>query len=120
MPGHICNTSDEYFMEKPLGNCFENSFHYMFSPKTGSPDMVLVHGMVSGQDGMRFEHAWVENGDIAIDTTLDLNNPNFFHKSLYYAQGKINPQTIKRYTRIEAFVMASKYMHYGNWEDLGE
>ena len=54
---------------------------------------VLVHALVHGQGsakGLRFPHAWVEDGDTVIDVS---NGRNIrMNKKIYYAFGRVDPK----------------------------
>jgi hypothetical protein len=51
-----------------------------------NPNLVMVHGEVSGQgqiSGIRYGHAWIEDGDMVIDNS---NNRNLkIPKMIYYS-----------------------------------
>jgi hypothetical protein len=78
---------------------------------------VRGQGAVSG---LRFPHAWVEDGD----TVLDYSNGNKINmdKRVYYAIGGIKPNekgAYKKYNFQEMKKKLKSYMHYGPW-DLDE
>lgn len=91
--------------------------------KSSSGKPVLVHALVYGQGavaGLRFPHAWVEDGD----TVIDQSNGNDIRidKRVYYAIGKIKPNekgAYKTYTYIEMTRKLRSTGHYGPW-DLNE
>ena len=87
----------------------------------GSP--VLVHALVYGRGevkGLRFPHAWVEDGDEVIDKSNGLNVR--LPKKLYYTLGKIDPNQKGAYKKYAFSDMKKKLIstgHYGPW-DLDE
>ncbi len=103
---------------KKLGDCFENSVELMMENR--GVDFILVHGLVTGTGGdvvgMRYVHAWVELGNIVIDTSREINNPIIRAKNNYYEIGKIKVSETKRYNLKEIGDMILKYKVYGPWE----
>jgi len=101
------------------GNCFQVAADYVMDEGLrGRKDLILVHGVVTGQGpikGLKFSHAWVEDGEDVIDKSngrdLQLN------KRAYYALGRVG-LTIP-YTYEETRKWALKTGIYGPWEDLG-
>ena len=83
------------------------------------PDILLVHGEVSGQgplEGVRFGHAWIEIGDEVIDKA---NGKNIrMPKDVYYAVGNIKdkPGKLFKYTWSEARRKMLEHEHYGPWD----
>jgi hypothetical protein len=100
-------------------------FHSDFFGKrlkaTGSP--VLVHALVRGQGsvkGLRFPHAWVEDGNMVIDQSN--GNDIRMEKRVYYALGGIKPNEKGAYFKYSYSDMKKKLIstgHYGPW-DLDE
>jgi len=96
----------------------------------GGCDLVLVHGEVSGQgslEGVRYGHAWVEDGDTVIDQSngRDLRVPKVF----YYTLGQISSETfddegyspmggqnVHKYTWEEAREKIIESEHWGPWD----
>ena len=79
------------------GTCYVDAYHYMDSHR----NLTLVHGLVTGQgdiEGIRYNHAWVEDGDTVIDAALKgRGRDNYkFPKDLYYAIGDIKSKTTFR------------------------
>ncbi|KKN18187.1 hypothetical protein LCGC14_0958230 [marine sediment metagenome] len=101
-----------------LGDCFENSVELMMENR--GVDFILVHGLVTGTGGdvigMRYVHAWVELGNIVIDTSREMNTPVIKAKNNYYEIGKIKASETKRYNLKEVADMVLKYKVYGPWE----
>ena len=91
--------------------------------KSTSGKPVLVHALVYGQGsvaGLRFPHAWVEDGDMVIDQSN--GNDIRIDKRVYYAIGKIKPNekgAYNTYTYIEMTRKLRSTGHYGPW-DLDE
>jgi hypothetical protein len=91
--------------------------------KSTSGKPMLVHALVYGQgsvSGLRFPHAWVEDGDIVIDQSN--GNDIRMDKRVYYALGRIKPNekgAYKAYTYIEMTRKLKSTNHYGPW-DLNE
>ena len=101
------------------GDCYEAAFKYIMEKSLFGPEnrLVLVHGTPLGQgpiEGLRFGHAWVEDGN----TVIDRSNGGNTHmpKRDYYELGNIDPKDSYRYSWSEAREMASKFKHYGPWE----
>ena len=116
-----------------LGDCYEAAAKYMMDEcnfGADDCDLALVHGEVSGQgplEGVRYGHAWVEDGDTVIDKSngKDLRMP----KAIYYALGQINRETfgadgydpvggqnVHRYTWPEMRKKLLDYEHWGPWD----
>lgn len=101
------------------GDCFVVAGRYILDFKfmKEGGQYTLVHGVVTGQGairGIRFLHAWIENGDMVIDKSngRDLNVP----KALYYALGNINPEETVRYTMREAKLKMIETGIFGPWD----
>lgn len=102
------------------GDCSYAAGRYISNSAFGKKDgenYILVHGLVNGQgilSGIKFVHAWVENGDMVIDKSngRDINVP----KVLYYALGNINPQETVRYTWKDVAEKMSTTGTYGPWD----
>jgi hypothetical protein len=113
------------------GDCMDAAANYMMrchsaffgEQEKNMKGAVLVHALVWGQGtcmGMRFPHAWVENGDIVIDKSngRDIR----MDKRVYYAMGQVKPKetgTYKVYTYQEMKKKLTSTHHYGPW-DLDE
>jgi len=114
-----------------LGDCYEAAGKYMMDNcMIGDCDLVLVHGEVSGQgslEGVRYGHAWVEDGDTVIDKSngRDLRVP----KAFYYTLGQISSETfdnegyspmggqnVHKYTWEEAREKIIESEHWGPWD----
>jgi hypothetical protein len=100
------------------GNCYEAAANYLLdhAAKLG-PDARLVHGLVTGQGpvaGIRFGHAWVEVGDMAIDPS----NGRLIRllRQHYYFLGQIRENELTRYTHAEIRGKMLDFLHYGPWK----
>ncbi len=99
------------------GNCFDSSYDYIISNGRDNPDLVLVHGFVSGQGklkGLRYAHGWCEDDDVVIDVSngRDIHLP----KELYYIIGEIDPNECKYYSYKEVLEISHKHEHKGPWD----
>lgn len=99
------------------GDCYEAAGRYFMDEALDADKeyFVLVHGEVRGQGslaGVRFGHAWVENGDMVIDKSngRDVRMP----KAAYYALGDI--RRTARYTAKEFRQRVLRYKHWGPWD----
>ena len=78
-------------------------------------DCVLVHGRprLTRPPHRRFDHAWVECGDVVIDRS---NGRNFVgRREDYYRVGQIEEGQVRRYRREEAVAAAVEHRHWGPW-----
>jgi len=126
-------TFDQYLTEKHDGDgdCMSAAAHLMMRfhsdffgkrlKAQGSP--VLVHALVRGRGsvaGLRFPHAWVEDGNLVIDQSN--GNDIRMEKRVYYALGGIKPNEKGAYAKYAYSDMKKKLVstgHYGPW-DLDE
>ena len=96
------------------GDCFQIAYRYFTNKRSGK----LVHGLVMGQgalDGIRYVHAWVEDGNTVIDKTL----PQRFQKMSkreYYKMGKIT--NTFSYDQKEVLDKVIETGVYGPWEKV--
>jgi len=95
------------------GDCYEAAGKYEMDH--GMAGDILVHGEVKGQGslkGIRFGHAWVENGGTVIDESngKHLRMP----KDVYYALGDIR-RTVK-YSYKEFLKKVVEAKHWGPWD----
>ena len=101
-----------------LGDCFQNAVKHLMDVE--DKDLYLVHGLVTGTGGglagIRFVHAWIEAGDVVIDTSLDINKPLITRKERYYRVGHIKESEVKRYSYNAMCTMLNKYKIFGPWE----
>jgi len=99
------------------GDCFVVAFQYVFDHR--ADDRVrLCHGLPVGTGkanmGERFDHAWVEVGDLVIDKSN--GNDVMVTREFYYRIGRIVPDSVDRYTAREAAMLALESGHYGPWD----
>jgi hypothetical protein len=99
------------------GDCFEAAGKYMMDQKMRGADegLVLVHGEVTGQgpiEGLKYGHAWVEDGDWVIDKSngQDLRLP----KEIYYALGRVGK--VHRYDYRKFARKVTDTGHWGPWD----
>jgi hypothetical protein len=117
------------------GDCYEAAANYvlnnsgvaplLLSPGvTPNPGLILVHGEVTGQgviEGVKYGHAWVEDGDMVIDVS---NGRNLrLPKDAYYALGRVNHDGVStfkpnlhRYTAAEVRRNLVKHGVWGPWD----
>lgn len=97
------------------GDCFVVAGKAILDDTTNL--LVLVHGMVTGTGKLmnkRFDHAWVEIGDVVLDNS---NNNNItMRKERYYELGNIDPTETQRYSNQEALKNMVRFKHWGPWE----
>jgi len=95
------------------GDCYYVAGHYLMDNARNNPNLILVHGEVSGQkqiSGIRYGHAWIEDGDMIIDNSNGRNLK--IPKMIYYSIGNIEPDKTFRYN-IEQ--MRRKILDTGHW-----
>jgi len=110
------------------GDCYEAAVKYLMDHGTlglrrqdGDPDLILVHGEVSGQgplEGVRYGHAWIEKGPMVIDTS---NGRNIrMPAMLYYALGQVDRglsyPNVYKYTAEQVRKKLLEHGHYGPWD----
>jgi len=97
------------------GDCYPVSGRYMMDHRFSNPNLLLVHGIVTGQgkiSGIQYDHSWIEDGDMVIDKSCGRNL--ILPKAVYYALGNI--KNIKTYNPEQFSNMINKYQHWGPWE----
>jgi len=88
--------------KKPLpsgGDCFDSAYDFIIKNGINNPDLMLVHGIVSGQGelrGYRFTHAWCEDEEFVYDNSN--NRVVKIPKIIYYSIGNVNPEQSKTYS----------------------
>ncbi len=99
------------------GDCYQAAAMLLLNMGSGS-GATLVHGTVVGEgrlDGYPYGHAWIEiNG-----TVLDPSNGRTIcmGQEAYYARGRIEPGSPRRYSWREALEGLVDSEHYGPWEE---
>ena len=101
------------------GTCYVDAYQYMDDNRK----LKLVHGLVTGQgeiEGIRYNHAWVEDGNTVIDASLKAQGRSIYKipKDLYYAIGNIKEKTTFRYTYKEMVKKMFDTENYGPWESV--
>jgi len=104
--------------EQPMatGDCYEASAMTVLD--TEDDEMVLCHGMVSGQGelkGKRIDHAWVEYHNLVFDVANGIRK--ILSKKRYYQIGEINQKQVNRYPRMKALRMLHSTENFGAWTD---
>ena len=101
-------------------HCFDNSWRLMMdmfkklSPEEQDRDFRLVHAYVTNIEGKRFEHAWLEVKDKAIDSARSKDDPLVMDKAKY--RDIMNAEDIIEYTPEKAMIKAARSGNYGPWE----
>lgn len=101
------------------GNCFEANFKWLMNNRQHHKSAVLCHGKVVGAvgspvEGKVFSHAWIEDGNLLIDTS---NGKSIkIMKDPVYSKGRILADTVIRYTYFEAANACLNDEHYGPWD----
>ena len=100
------------------GDCFQTAWRTFYQNISSKP--VLVHGIITGQgpiEGIKYNHAWVEIGDVVIDKTIPMFAKGF-PKDAYYRLAQADEDKIFRYTAKEVAQKAQQFGTYGPWEDV--
>lgn len=98
---------------KTGGLCYQTASKLVIDAK--DKDIILCHGkpILTCPPYKEYGHAWVEINE---HTVIDTEVGSIVDSELYYAIGKINPDTVKRYSWHEACVEMLKADHYGPWD----
>jgi hypothetical protein len=102
------------------GDCFRQAWRNFYSNLGSNPPPLLVHGIVTGQgaiEGLQFCHAWIEIGDVVIDTTIPLFAGGV-PRQMYYSMARLDEKNLFKYNREQVAENAVKYKTYGPWEDI--
>jgi hypothetical protein len=109
---------DDIPADNQNGSCYQDAMnHMMRHGKRGKDDILLCHGLVTGQGaikGIVYNHAWIEKGSKVVDETI----PITIDKRVYYAMGNIKEKTVFRYTYEEMAHKVTKFKTYGPWEAI--
>lgn len=98
------------------GDCFRQAWKAFYSNLNRDP--LLVHGVITGQgaiEGIQYVHAWIEIGDMVIDTTISLFK-NGFPRDAYYGLARVDESRVFKYDRFQVSDKAMEYQTYGPWE----
>lgn len=106
--------------ENKHGDCYQQAWKFAVYNPERNP--MLVHGIVTGRgpiEGLRYNHAWVEIGDVVYDKTIPMA-ANGIPKQLYYSLGNIvePDKLVFRYTLDDVLKKSRKFGTYGPWEDI--
>jgi hypothetical protein len=99
------------------GDCYCAAGHYLMEHGMSKPNLVLVHGEVTGQGkikNIKYGHAWIEDGDMVIDNSQGRHIE--LPKMVYYALGNIEPEKTFRYTLEQMRKKILDTEHWGPWE----
>lgn len=108
-----------------LGDCYEAAVDFLMQHGTlgpfgaGDPDLILVHGEVTGQgplEGVKYGHAWVETPDGLV---IDVSNGRAIRLPIpdYYALARMGSRpNVHKYTQQEVRRKLSETGHYGAWD----
>jgi hypothetical protein len=101
------------------GDCYEAAGQYMMEHSIFPGDekgLILVHGEVTGQghiEGVKYGHAWVEDGGTVIDVSMGQNVR--MPKAAYYRLGRIGGNVYK-YTGQQFRKKVLQHEHWGPWD----
>jgi hypothetical protein len=107
----------------PTYSCFDDSLEFIsyvaLEYKDEDTSMVsLVHGIVSGDDGGNYSHAWVEDDStrVAIFAGMWKGEKIYFYAPIeeFYTQHRVKETT--KYTIKEAIENNIRTIHFGPWE----
>ena len=104
--------------ENKNGDCFTVAWNAFYDNIAQKP--LLVHGIVTGQgaiEGIKYNHAWIEIGDMVIDKTIPLF-ANGFPKDAYYRMARADESLMFKYNSEQVMNNALKFNTYGPWEDV--
>jgi len=101
-------------MERPSeGTCFESAGRWLLK-EPHLKEARLAHGLVNGTgraSGQSFAHAWIEIGDVVIDTESGWIG----RREEYYGLGEV--REVRLYELDEMVKKVLKSRHWGPWED---
>lgn len=100
------------------GDCFQAAWRAFY--QNLSSKALLVHGIITGQgpiEGINYNHAWVEIGEIVIDKTIPLFAKGF-PRDAYYRLARVQEDKLFKYTAKDVAEKAQQFQTYGPWEDV--
>lgn len=106
------------------GKCYENTIQALMAGTYDTPEAecMLCHGYprltkeCQGHPaGTLYGHAWLERGRGVDRICIDVLTGKAFGIGVFYAVGQIDPATVARYTKAEAWENLKKYRHQGPW-----
>jgi hypothetical protein len=95
--------------------CYPSAYHYLrklAKDSDGKSAALLVHGTITLPNGQRIAHAWVEDGDEAVDAKA-LDQWKHWKKADYYRRFQAQPW--KKWPNDAAMSLFGKTLHYGPW-----
>ena len=99
------------------GDCYDAAYKYVSN--SSDKNLKIVHGMVDGQGaitGIRYDHAWVEDGDMVIDPSNGKSeNPLIIPKIVYYSIGNIKESQLLRFGSKEIAENVSRTGKTSGW-----
>jgi hypothetical protein len=110
-----------------FGDCFIVAYRLV----RDDDDLILCHGIVADVDNVigPHWHAWVEqertfeheqlSHPVVVRTCIDRSNGNDMElpAEMYYKVGRVERETVLRYTHDEAALLALTHEQYGPWEE---
>ena len=90
----------------PEGTCFEDAWRFQIRQEEG----ILIHGEVTGANGITVKHAWVE---LPTGFIYEPQTARFFKSEVF--KSAFSPKEDARYTVEEAAIMAAKIGQHGPW-----
>lgn len=115
------NNKDNISQLEETGDCFKANADYIIDNYINIKDskvISLCHGKVIGAkgskiEGITFDHAWIEAGDLLIDHSG--GKIIQVYKKRLYDTGKILKDTVIKYNPKETLKLINKFEHYGPW-----
>jgi len=90
------------------GTCYEDAWRFQIKQEEG----ILVHGSVTGADGVTRKHAWVE---LPTGFIYEPQTARFFKADVF--KRAFNPKEDARYTVEEAAKQAARKGYHGAWAE---
>ena len=120
---HITTEKAEKIVGKKLpkeninGDCYDKAYRYFND--NPAKDSKIVRGMVDGQGplkGIRYDHAWIEQGDWVIDPSNKRKNPIRLPRIVYYAIGNIKEEQLLRFGEKEVLENVKRTGRTSDWK----
>jgi len=90
------------------GACYPDAWRFLIKQEEGE----LVHGEVTGADGMTRKHAWIE---LPTGFIYEPQTARFYEHDVF--KRAFNPVGAARYTAEEAAIMVARTGNHGPWTD---